>query len=198
MTRTSLMLLLACLFLFSGCADQKKQEEPTSVSPEKKIYSEVNPDAQLPEISVNYWELITDTVKTQQRFTFNENEYELQLLTYSLNDSAIVRTLEMGKNQVYLDHSHTMVTELLLTTDNLEYKRVLDRTDFATFLEEDFYAECNLWATELDSIVGQTAHLMTTLAVPDTDNMWSVWYTLALNKQLTDDLELKEVKYRGM
>jgi len=120
------------------------------------------------------------------------------LKTFSLNDSAIVRTLGRGYQGVYIDHSHTMVTSFKLLTDSLTDGKRIDRTFFKESLFEDFYKECNLFSTEIDSIKENTVYLTTDLTVPDSDNQWRVWYTLKVINDKIDSLVIKNTDYVGL
>ena len=91
-----------------------------------------------------------------------------------------------------------MVTDFKLWTDSTVDKKRIDRTDFKKSLIPEFYAECNLFTTEIDSIIGNTVYLTSNLAVPDTDNVWRVWYSIKIKKNRIGNLEIKEADYVGM
>jgi hypothetical protein len=145
-----------------------------------------------------YWALILDTISSNREFKISELNHILELKTYSLNDSSIVRNLTQNGEQVYLDHSHKMVTDFKLLTDSIVDKKQIDRTDFEKSLIPEFYAECNLFSTEIDSIVGNNIYLTSDLTVPDTDNHWRVWYSIKINNNQLGKLEIKETDYVGL
>ncbi|WP_166963860.1 hypothetical protein [Yeosuana marina] len=146
----------------------------------------------------NYWALVMDTISEKKEFKISELRNTLELKTYSLNDSLIVRSLSQGEDQIYLDHSHTTVTDFKLLTDPIVDQKRIDRTDFKKSLIPEFYAECNLYTTKIDSIKGNIIYLNSSLAIPDTDNIWSVWYLIKINNNRLGDLEIKETDYVGL
>ena len=202
------LLILIIICLLSSC-NQKKNEK---VQTEDESKTELNPEIKLEpqsELKIletengkdtiyNYWELILDTTKVKKEFRIAKKKYELELKTYSLNDSAIVRTLGRAYEGAYIDHSHTMVTDFNLLTDSLVDRKRIDRTFFKESLFEDFYQECNLFSTEIDSIKQNTVYLTSDLAVPDSDNQWRVWYTLTIINDRIDSLEIKNTDYVGL
>src|SRR5690606_22719214 len=95
----------------------------------------------------NYWALILDTISSNKEFKISDLKHTLEVKTYSLNDSSIVRNLSQNGEQAYLDHSHKMVTDFKLVTDSIVDKKQIDRTDFEKSLFPEFYAECNLFST---------------------------------------------------
>lgn len=140
----------------------------------------------------NYWELKYDTITYQTDLKVLNKIYTLQLKTFSLNDSTIVRKLD----EKYIDHSHTIVTDIKITYDSVVVKKRIDKTNFKEYLIPEFYADCNLLQTEYESILKNKIYLISILSVPDTDNQWQIKYSLPLNENI-DSLTIKEVKYIG-
>jgi hypothetical protein len=91
-----------------------------------------------------------------------------------------------------------MVTDFKLLIDSIVDKKQIDRTDFEKTLIPEFYAECNLFSTEIDSISGNTIYLTSDLAVPDTDNQWRAWYSIKIKDNKIGKIEIKETDYVGM
>jgi hypothetical protein len=184
-------LILILIFSILSSCDRKKSEKIQSEFKNVEIVKKQ-------DTIYNYWELILDTIADQKDFKIFNKNYKLELKTFSLNDSLIVRNLGQGEKQVYLDHSHTMVTDFNLLSDSIIDKKRIDRTDFEKSLIPEFYTECNLFSTEIDSIVGNSVYLTSDLAIPDTDNQWRVWYSIKINKNRLGNLEIKEADYVGM
>lgn len=146
----------------------------------------------------NYWELILDTVTFSKKFNTLNKNYILELKTFSLNDSLIFRNLDQREQQAYLDHSHTMVTDFKLSSDSIIDRKRIDKTDFRKALIPEFYTECNLYYTKIDSITENIIYLTSDLAVPDTDNQWRVWYLITVNNNQLGNLEIKKTDYVGL
>lgn len=145
----------------------------------------------------NYWALILDTISSKKKFKISNLKHTLELKTYSLNGSSIVRNLAQNGEQAYLDHSHKMVTDFKLLTDSITDKKQIDRTNFEKILIPEFYAECNLFSTEINSISGNTIYMTSELNVPDTGNQWKVWYSIKIEDKKIGILEIKESEYIG-
>lgn len=146
---------------------------------------------------LNYWEIILDTITEQKEFK-NIGNSKLELKTFSLNDSLIVRNLGKVENQIYLDYSHTMVTDIKLFTEaNFDIKRI-DKTKFKKNLDSEFYTDCNLFSTKIDKIVGNEIFLTSDLNIPDTDNQWRVWYSIKIKNNKFENIEITKTDYVGM
>lgn len=203
-----LLILTLILSILSSC-DRKKSNKNQSELKQKteiKEETESEPKKELEVIESkkkedtinNYWDVILDTISNKKEFKISDLKHILELKTYSLNDSSIVRNLAQNGEQAYLDHSHKIVTDFKLLTDSIVDKKQVDRTDFEKSLIPEFYAECNLFSTEIDSIVGNNIYLTSDLAVPDTDNQWRVWYSIKINNNRLGKLEIKETDYVGL
>lgn len=203
-----LLILILTFSLLSSCGrkkSDKKQLENKSKT-DLKMEMELKPHTELEIVQFenkkdtiyNYWALVMDTISDKKEFKISNLKHTLELKTFSLNDSSIVRNLAQEGEQVYLDHSHKLVTNFKLFTDSIVDKKQIDRTYFEKSLIPEFYAECNLFSTEIDSIVGNTIYLNSDLNIPDTGNQWRVWYSIKINKNRFGRLEIKEADYVGM
>jgi len=191
------LLILVLIFSILSSCDQKKSDKIQSKLEQKSELETVKAKKQIDTIN-NYWALILDTISSKKEFKILDLKHTFEIKTYSLNDSSIVRNLSQKGEQVYLDHSHKMVTDLKLLTDSIVDKKQIDKTNFEKKLIPEFYAECNLFSTEIDSIVGNNIYLTSDLAVPDTDNQWRVWYSIKINDNRLGKLEIKETDYVGL
>ena len=191
MIMKQILTLLLTISLLSSC-DESKRNYTLSNSEAKKDLSEKKQDT-----IYNYWGLIFDTISDRKDFKISDKYYSLEIKTFSLNDSLIVRNLGKGE-QVYLDHSHTMVTDLKLLTDSLIDQKRIDRTDFKKTLFPEFYTECNLYSTAIDSIIENTIYLNSDLAVPDTDNQWRVRFSIDVINNKLGKIEVSETDYVGL
>ena len=191
------LLILVLIFSFLSSCDRKKSDKNQSEFEQKTEVETVQSIKEKDTIN-NYWALILDTIYSKKKFKFSDLKYTLELKTYSLNDSSIVRNLAQDGEQPYLDHSHKMVTDFKLLTDSTVDKKQIDQTDFKKSLIPEFYAECNLLTTEIDSILGSNVYLNSSLGVPDTDNVWTVWYSIKIKNNRIENLEIIKTDYVGM
>jgi hypothetical protein len=91
-----------------------------------------------------------------------------------------------------------MITDFVLKSDSISDRKRIDRTNFKKSLIPEFYSECNLLSTVIDSIVGNKIYLTSDLSVPDTDNQWKVWYSIKITNSRLGNLEIKETDYVGL
>ncbi|MCR9183606.1 MAG: hypothetical protein NXH73_11830 [Flavobacteriaceae bacterium] len=203
------LLYLILIFSFLSSCDRKKSEKTQSeFKPKTELNAETEsePKKELEIVQTkkekdtinNYWALILDTISSKKEFKISDLKHTLELKTYSLNDSSIVRNLAQNGEQPYLDHSHKIVTDFKLLTNSIVDKKQIDRTDFKKSLIPEFYAECNLLTTEIDSISKNTVYLNSSLGVPDSDNVWAVWYSIKIKNNKLGNLEIIETDYVGL
>ena len=191
-----ILILIFVVSILSSCVENKRKN--IQFESEQQTELKIAEVEKKKDTISNYGELIFDTITDQKEFKILNKNYELKLKTFSLNDSLIIRNLSQGESQIHLDHSHTMVTEFRLLTDSIVDRKRIDRTDFEKSLIPEFYRECNLFSTKIDSIVGNSIHLISELAVPDTDNQWRIWYSIKVNNNRLGNLEIKETNYIGL
>tara|TARA_R110000850_G_C9774870_1_gene447756 strand:+ start:67 stop:630 length:564 start_codon:yes stop_codon:yes gene_type:complete len=184
----NILILFLMISLLSSCDETKRETTKTDLETETEKKQDT---------IYNYWELSLDTISDHKKIKILNKNYSLDLKTFSLNDSLIVRNLGQEGEQVYLDHSHTMVTDFALLADSIIDRKRIDRTDFKQSLNSEFYKECNLYSTAIDSIVGNTIYLTSDLAVPDTDNQWRIWYLIKVTNNRLGNIEIKETNYVG-
>ncbi len=190
--------ILLCIFTFSilsSCNKIKSDKIESENAIIKK--NEAQKEEKKQDSILNYWEIILDTITEQKEFK-NIGINKLELKTFSLNDSLIVRNLGKVENQIYIDYSHTMVTDIkLFTESNFDTKRI-DKTKFKKILDPEFYADCNLFSTKIENIVGNIIFLTSDLNIPDTDNQWRVWYSIKIKNNKLENIEITKTDYVGM
>ncbi|MCF2874407.1 MULTISPECIES: hypothetical protein [unclassified Tenacibaculum] len=191
------IVLLTFLVLLSSCDNLNKQKKQSDLNIKKESKIEMKQEKRKDTI-YNYWALVLDTISDKKEFVISNKKHQLEIKTYSLNDSSIVRNLSQDGESVYLDHSHKMVSDFKLLTDSIFSTKEIDRTSFKKILDPDFYTECNLFSTEMDSIKGNVIYLNSDLAVPDTDNQWRVWYSINIERDGLGELIIKEADYVGL
>ncbi|KAB1153476.1 hypothetical protein F7018_16730 [Tenacibaculum aiptasiae] len=189
------IVLLTFLVLLSSCDNLNKQKKQSDFNIKKQSKIEMKQEK---DTIYNYWDLVLDTISDKKEFVISNKKYQLEIKTYSLNDSSIVRNLSQDGESVYLDHSHKMVSDFKLLTDSIFSTKKIDRTSFEKILDSDFYTECNLFLTEIDSIKGNVIYLSSNLAVPDTGNQWRAWYSIKIEEDGLGELILKEADYVGL
>ena len=185
-----ILILLLIISTLSSCNNIKQKK---SITKFKVTENQVKQDT-----IYNYWELIFDTISNKRKVEISNLNQTLIIKTFSLNDNSIVRNLGQNGSQVYLDHSHKMVTDLMLFNDSISNKKRIDRTDFKESLFPEFYKECNLYTSEIDSLVGNTIYLKSDLAIPDSDNQWRVWYSIEIMNHQFGNIKIIKTDYVGL
>ncbi len=193
MKKLTLLLLLFLILL--SC--NKKKHNKNHYKLKQKTNTELKTVTTKKKIDTinNYWALILDTITSKKEFTISNLKHTFITRTYSLNDSSIVRNLTQEGKQIYLDHSHTIVTDFNLSNDSILDTQQISRTHFKNSLDLQFYKECNLYSTKIDSISNNTIHLTSDLAIPDTDNQWRVWYSIKINRNRLEKLQVQKTDY---
>ena len=189
MKKYSLIILISLLLI--NCNEKKSEKSELKINSIEKIESK---PIKKNDTIYNYWQINLDTTITKKDFNYLGKKFKLELKTFSLNDSAIVRNLG-GK---YFDYSHTMISDLIISTESQKIEKRFDRKDFKETLNESFYKECNLFSTEIDSIIGNEIFMTTELNVPDTDNQWKVEYSVQINKNEINKLKITKTEYIGL
>ena len=192
------MRFLILIFTFSILFSCQEKSKKVHSKLKSKTETEVIQPEKRKDTIYNYWELDLEVSVDKKEFEISNKTYMLELKTYSLNDSSIVRVFEEWNSKVYIDHSHKIVTDLKLLTDSIVYQKQIDRRDFKKSLIPEFYEVCNLFSTEIDSIVENTVYLTSDLAVPDTDNQWYVWYSIKIVNNQFEKLEITKTDYVGL
>jgi hypothetical protein len=203
-----LLSLILIFSILSSCDRKKSDKTQSEFKPKTELTAETEsePKKELEAIQSkikkdtinNYWALILDTISSKKEFKISDLKHTLELKTYSLNDSSIVRNLAQEGEEAYLDHSHKMVTDFKLLIDSIVDKKQIDRTDFGKALIPEFYTECNLSTTEIDSISDNNVYLNSSLAVPDTSNIWRVLYSIKIKDNQIGEIEIIKTDYVGM
>ncbi|MBA6155021.1 hypothetical protein H3Z83_00585 [Tenacibaculum sp. S7007] len=203
-----LLILTLTLLILSSCNQKKSKKTQSEFKSKTEIKVETKSELKKEIETIqskkkndtinNYWAIILDTISSKKEFKISDLKHTLELKTYSLNDSSIVRNLAQNGEQAYLDHSHKMVTDFKLLTDSIVYKKQIDRTNFEKSLIPEFYEKCNLLTTEIDSTKGNTVYLNSNLGVPDTSNIWRVWYSIKIKNDRIGNLEINKTDYVGM
>lgn len=203
-----LLYLILIFSILSSCAQKKSDKTQSEFKSNTEITTETESEPIKESNNIhskkkkdtihNYWALILDTISSKKEFQILDLKHTLEIKTYSLNDSSIVRNLSQNGEQTYLDHSHKMVSDFKLLTDSIVDKKQIERTNFENSLIPEFYAECNLLTTEIDSTSGNTVYLNSSLGVPDTGNIWKVWYSIKIKNNRIGNLEINKTDYAGM
>lgn len=203
-----LLYLILIFSILSSCAQKKSDKTQSEFKSNTEITTETESEPIKESNNIhskkkkdtihNYWALILDTISSKEEFKISELKHTLEVKTYSLNDSSIVRNLSQNGEQTYLDHSHKMISDLILLTDSIVDKMQIDRATFENSLIPEFYAECNLLTTEIDSTNANTVYLNSSLGVPDTGNIWTVWYSIKIKNNRIGNLEINKADYVGM
>ncbi|AUP79218.1 DUF4738 domain-containing protein [Flavivirga eckloniae] len=171
-----LLILIFTLSILLSC-DQKKSNKKES-KPESKT------DIKTPDTTVVYWQTDFDTIRNNQEVRIGNDLHQLELKTYSLNDSSIVAV-----NGNYKGIYHDYVSQIILTKQkDTILNRKLTKKAFKDSLNTEFYKLCVLTEIEYDGIRSNRLFFKGSLNVPDTDwvigNDFGVFYQTKKKNQI--------------
>lgn len=190
-----LSLLILTLLLLS-CKEKDRNNDPIVLNPEQSML-EANEQSKMDTIH-NYQALSYDTIAYKRDVRISGMEYRLEVLTFSLNDSSVVRPSGTDGLHRYIDHLHKTVTDFKLSNDVILDRIRIDKAYFKNSLDPGFYSECNLILTHIDSLMDHTIYLTTDLAIPETDDQWRVWYTMDINDDKMGKIVITHADYVGL
>lgn len=159
---------------FYSC-NQEKSKKKTSLS-NGKVDSSSRVKESLAKETLDtvviYWQTEYDTVAKNKKINIGNDIYELDLKSFSLNDSSRVRWNDLNRPTIYKDVYHEYVTDLVLKKDDsvLLTKRI-NKESFKDSLYGDFYKHSVLRVIEYESIRSNRIYFRAILDVPDTDWM---------------------------
>ena len=176
------------LFLACNSRSEPKKIVPVETLPKQNIEKDT---------IYNYWHPETNTTVFKKELNIDSIQIKLKAKTYSLNDSSFVRILGSG-NTVYIDHSHTIVTDLELKSDSSFESKRINRFDVIKGTQIESDPNYNLFKTFIDSLNPTKIYLRSEVAVPDTDDQWAIWYSIPITeKNNLGEIELLDHKYVG-
>ncbi|MBR9831324.1 DUF4738 domain-containing protein [bacterium] len=122
------------------------------------------------DTTVVYWPTDFDTIRKSQEVKIGNNIHKLELKTYSLNDSSIVRINDLNRPIIYKDIYHDNVTEIILKKGNdVILKSQVKQATFKDSLDSDFFKYSVLRSVEYNSIRSNRLYFKADIDVPNTD-----------------------------
>jgi len=164
-----LILVITFSMLWSCGKEKSKKTEP-----------ELMPEAELTlkkaDTTIVYWQTDSDTIRKKLDIKIGNDKHELELKTYSLNDSTIISV-----NGNYKGIYHDYRSEILLTKDNdTILNRKLTKQVFKDSLNSEFYRLSVLTGIKYDGIRSNRLFFKGEFNVPDTDwviaNEFGIFY----------------------
>lgn len=134
----------------------------------------VEPKDELKNIdtTVVYWQKDFDTIRKKHEVKIGNDIHQIELKTYSLNDSSIIRINDFNKPIIYKDIYHDYITEITLKKgNNLILKSQVKKSTFKDSLDSDFLKYSVLRDVEYEFIRSNRLYFKAQINVPDAD--WS-------------------------
>ena len=170
-----LLILILTFSILSSCERKKSKRTQSEFKPETELKTETEPEPALKKLdtTVVYWQTEFDTIQKYQEVQIGNEIHQLELKTYSLNDSSIVRINDLNKPIIYKDIYHDNVTEIILKKGNaVILKSQVKKSTFKDSLDGDFLKYSVLRDVEYDFIRSNRLYFKAHINVPDTD--WSL------------------------
>lgn len=173
-----LSLILIFSFLYS-CDNKKPEKTQSEFKPKTEPKTELKVEPKKLDTTVIYWRTDFDTIRKNQEMKIGNENHQLELKTYSLNDSSIVRINDLNKPIIYKEIYHDNVTEIILRKRNeIVLKSLVKKSTFKDSLDGDFLKHSVLRAVEYDFIRSNRLYFKAHINVPDTD--WSLGTDFAI------------------
>lgn len=147
-----IIILLATLTLSCNKSKQAKEVVP--------IYNVKSQDT-----IVTYWQTDFDTIVKNKDVQIGNLVHQLQIKTFSLNDSSIVK-INGNSKEIY----HNSLTEIILKYDEqIILKSQLNKQTFKDSLSGDFLKHAVLYNVDYDFIRSNRLYFKAEVVVPDSD-----------------------------
>ncbi len=182
-----LLILIITFSILSSC-NQKKSENTQS---ELKVETE----RKLKKIdtTVVYWQTDFDTISSSQKILIGDYEHQLEIKSYSLNDSSIVN-INGSNKEIY--HNYNFEIILKKQKDTI-LKSEFHKENFKDSLNNEFYKRCILLRVEYNGIRSNRLYFKGGFFVPDTDwgfgNEFAIFYQTDKKNQL-DSWNYEEIE----
>ncbi len=174
-----LLILIFTLSILSSCDRKKSDKTQSELKPETELKEETKPQVKKMDTTVVFWQTEFDTIRKNQEVQIGNEIHQLELKTYSLNDSSIVRINDLNKPIIYKDIYHDNVTEIILKKGNdVILKSQVKKSTFKDSLDGDFLKYSVLRSVEYDFIRSNRLYFKADIDVPDTD--WAIGTDFAI------------------
>ncbi|NBG67153.1 DUF4738 domain-containing protein [Acidiluteibacter ferrifornacis] len=165
-----LLIIIFSLSILSSCDQNKSKKTQSEFKPETELNTEPEPELKKLDTTVVYWPTDFDTIRKSQEVKIGNNIHKLELKTYSLNDSSIVRINDLNRPIIYKDIYHDNVTEIILKKGNdVILKSQVKQATFKDSLDSDFFKYSVLRSVEYNSIRSNRLYFKADIEVPNTD-----------------------------
>ena len=169
------ILILFAVFAIVSCTLNSQKPERAKIAhglnEEKSLQRE---DSDLNNIKildtiVGYWKTDFDTIIETQSFNLDNTKLAVEVKTFCLNDSSIIRTNQVNDSTVYKDVYHDYVSDLTFKKgEKTLIHRTINKRSFRDSLAPEFFQYSVLRSVTNISIRSNRIYLTATLNVPDT------------------------------
>lgn len=168
-----LLILILSFSILSSCDQEKSENTQSEFKLKTELKVKPKPEPIKIDTTVVYWQTDFDTIRNKQEVKIGNEIHQLELKTYALNDSSIVRINDLNKPIIYKDIYHDYVTEIILKKENdIILKSKVNKSTFKDSLDGDFLKYSVLRSVEYDFIRSNRLYFKSHINVPDTD--WSI------------------------
>ena len=177
-TMKQLLILVTILSILSSC-NQKKSKKTQS---ELKVETETG--LKKIDTTVVYAQTDFDTISSSQKIMIGNYEHQLEIKSYSLNDSSIIN---INRNNKDIYHNYNFEIILKRFKDTV-LKSELHKVNFKDSLNKEFYKKCILLGIEYDGIRSNRLFFKGGFFVPNTDwefgNEFAIFYQTEKKNQI--------------
>lgn len=174
MKNVTIYTIKACalyfMFILFSCG---KQQETTKQ--EDSLSMEVEVVKSLDTIKKKYRTIDTDTLVSEKKILLNNESYNLKIIKYCSNDSAVINELFFTNNNgsdsyKVLDISHNYFEQIILSKGNeILFDILLSKENFKGLIDDIYYKRFSLYDIQYDVEEKNKLNFKATLVTPDSN-----------------------------
>jgi hypothetical protein len=146
------------------------------------------------DLQINYWNLSYDTAYFEQNIKVDNDEYILQIKSYSKNDS-LLTSYDSTSNYKIVGHN-SVVHLLLKKGDSLVLDKVLTRENFKDSMDTDFYNYSLLTGVNYESVRSNRIYCQAYLCMPDSDFCYQTDFAIFFQTEKKGQIDYWNFKLR--
>ncbi|MDG5493011.1 DUF4738 domain-containing protein [Psychroserpens sp. SPM9] len=169
----TLLTMLCAFSILISCKEKQSKTVPLDTTPKTEVVTKLKSEPQKTE-SVVYWQTDYDTISNTQNIKIGNLVHQLDIKSYSLNDSSITK-MNGTLKEIYHNYNFNII---LKRHNDTIFQSVFHKEMFKDSLSREFYDKCILLGLEYTGIRSNRLYFKGAFFVPDTD--WGVQNEIAI------------------
>lgn len=165
-----ILIFLDLLIIISCSRNKTKENEIQKTSQEEELSKyDVVEEKQDKDTIKNFWPIDLDTIKSAEKIKFNNENFDLKITNYSLNDSSIVKNIDNDLYHINFDVYHNRISVIYLKErDKVVFTKKINKSDFK-IKDAEFNKYSIIKYIEFVNEKNGDFFFKATLNIPDTD-----------------------------